>query len=384
MKIQIVRTAAVIFALLGAACGGALDGTGYQDIGLGGGEVRAGDTVVSVPEGAVDRTTGFSITPAPTAELPEGAAGPAIDLGPADARFNAPVTIRLRFDIDRLEDRTRSDLVWVGTVVDGEWEPLEDAAVDETARIARGTTRRGGRYGVVYGCGRGRRCPVALQFASAPERVLAGDCSPALELSTVSHSGRVVPVVHDTLVALSSDFENLAYFADARCQEEISALRIPARHSGASFHVRGRVARSAGITAQARDLRPGTHTMTIAARPGVRFEFVTPEQRFLTGACSAQYLVAFLDEYGNRAPVPNDARIILSATARASVTFHSDPRCQTPTSGIVMPSGDAAISFWASADLGPSAQLTETIALNAAVGAFGGGFAATQNAWVYP
>jgi len=386
MKIRILPLVAVTFAFLGAACGDGIGDTGYNDIGLEGGEVRTRDTVVSVPEGAVDRSTGLSITPAPAEELPEGTVGPAMDLGPADTQFNAPVAIQLRYDADRMEDGTRPDLLWVGTVVEGEWEPLEDLTVDEATRTIRGTTRRGGRYGPVYGCGRGRRCPVALKFVAGPARVVTGECSDALELRTVSYSGRVAPVVHDTVVALSSDFQNLYFFADADCTVQVDALRIPARRSGASFHVRGRETPGATITARARDLRADTHTLAIGTGTGprVRFGFITSQQRVLSGACSGENLLAFVDAYGNRAPLPNPARVIFSATSRATVTFYSDPRCQNATGGIPMDSGTASMSFWFSAELPAGAQQAEIITLSATVGAFDQGFTAAQDETIYP
>jgi len=340
--------------------------------------------VVSVPEGAVDRTTGLSITPAPAEELPEGTVGPAMDLGPADTQFSAPVTIQLRFDADRMEDSTRLDLLWVGTLVEGEWEPLENLTVDEATRTVRGTTRRGGRYGPVYGCGRGRRCPIALKFVSAPGRVITGECSEALELRTVSYSGRIAPVVHDTLVALSSDYQNLYFFADADCTVQVDALRIPAGRSGTSFHVRGRETPGATITARARDLRADTHTLAIGTGPRVRFGFITSQQRVHSGACSGENLLAFVDANGNRLPLPNPARVIFSATSRATVTFYSDPRCQNATGGIPMDAGTASMSFWFSADLGASAEQVEIITLTATVGAFDQGFTASQDESIYP
>jgi hypothetical protein len=384
MKIRILPMAAVTFAFLGAACGDGGGDAAYKDIGLEGGEVRARDTVLSVPEGAVDRTVGLNIAPAPADQLPEGVVGPAIDLGPADIQFNAPVTIQLRYDTDRLEDATRPDLVWAGTVVDGEWEPLEDMAVDEATRTVRGTTRRGGRYGPVYGCGLGRRCPVALQFVTRPMLVEAGDCSPAIELQTVSYAGRVVPVVHDTALAISSDFQNLYVYADAGCSEQVSMLRIPAGRSGASFHVRGRVSRAINITAQARDLRPDTYTMSIGPALATYFDFFTGPQRVLSGACSGENLLAFVDQYGNRAPLPNPARVIFSATSRATITFYSDPRCQNATGGIPMAAGDASMSFWFSAELPAGAQEAEIVTVTATVGAYERAFTATQDEAIYP
>jgi len=369
-------------AVVGAACGGIVDGTGetgYRTIDAAGGEVKAKDTVVTVPEGAVDAALTVTIAPAPADQLPEGAAGKAVDVGPDGAEFLQPVTVQLAFDPDALPDPTRVDLTWVGGVVDGEWEPLLDPVVDEVARVVRGTTRRAGRFGVVHACGRGRRCPVALDFDSAPQRVQAGDCSGAAVLKATDAAGRRSPVMHDTAVALSADEASLRFYGDAACQREISSLTIPARQTDASFYFSGRAARSVTLTAQARDLRQGTQDESIAPGPGITFSFVTAPQRLYAGRCSSAATVAFEDAYGNRAPVPNDARVIPSATATiGTVTFYSDDTCATATGGVTMPGGTASASLWFKDDLGPTAG-GETITITTAVGAFGGAFTASQD-----
>ncbi|HEY8208706.1 MAG TPA: hypothetical protein VIG99_14550 [Myxococcaceae bacterium] len=383
MHSRTLKTLAVTGALLGAACGGFIDGngeTGYKDIGTGGGEVRARDTVVTVPEGAVDSTVNFSITPVPADQLlglPEGVAGKVVDVGPEGREFNAPVTVQLRFDRTALPDATRTDLAWIGAVVDGEWEPLLDPVVDEAESIVRGTTRRAGRFGILHACGRGRRCPTALEFESAPQRVQAGDCSAAVTLKAVDMSGRRSPLQHDTAVALSTDEINTRFFSDAACQREISSLTIPARQTDGTFYFRGRVARSVTLTAQARDLRQGNQDETIYPGLGVAFDFVTSTQRVHSHACSAEVTVAFVDAFGNRAPVPNDARVTLAATApTGSVTFYSDDRCMVSTAGVTMTGGTAAVSFWFKDDL--ATLQGEAITLTATVGAFGGAFSASQ------
>jgi hypothetical protein len=365
-----------------AGCGDIQDGTsetGYRTIGATGGEVKAKDTVVTVPEGAVESALTVTIAPAPAEELPEGTAGKAVDVGPEGAEFLQPVSVQLAYDPDALPDTTRADLTWVGGVVDGEWEPLLDPVIDEEARLVRGTTRRAGRFGVVHGCGRGRRCPNALAFDSAPQRVEAGACSGAAVLKAIDASGRRSPVLRDTAVALSADELSLRFYADDGCQREISSLTIPARQTDATFYFRGRAARSVTLTAQARDLRPGSQDETIYPGAGVTFGFATAPQRVYAGRCSSVVTVAFEDAYGNRAPVPSDARVTLSSAATiGTVTFYSDDTCTTSTSGITMPSGTASVSFWFKDDFGPTAN-TDTVTITTSVGAFGGGFTASQD-----
>ncbi|HVE84892.1 MAG TPA: hypothetical protein VND93_18675, partial [Myxococcales bacterium] len=380
MRNRILPAVVAALALVGAACGGIVDGTGetgYKTLGTGGGEVRARDAVVTVPEGAVDQPVTFTIAPAPAEELPEGAAGLAVDVGPDASELKVPMTVQLRWNADLLPDATRPDLVWIGTVVDGEWDPLPDPVLNEVDRTAAGSTLRSGRFGVVYGCGRGRRCPVALDFASAPQQVLAGDCSAPVALRTMDVTGRSSPVQHDTTVALSADEASLIFYGDAACQRQISSLVIPARQSAATLYFRGRVSRSVTLTAQARDLRAGTQDEAILpATATASFGFVTAAQRVNAGACSAASTLAFEDAYGNRAPVPGDARVILSATS-GTVTFYGDDRCLTSTSGITMPAGAASVTFWFKDD---TASLQgETVTLTGAVGAFGSSYTASQD-----
>ena len=388
-----LKTLAVAGALLGAACGGIIDGngeTGYKNIGAGGGEVRTKGTVVTVPEGAVSTNTVFTIAPVPDDQLPglpEGLAGRAWDITPEGIAFNGLVGVQTSFDRTALPDPTRPDLVWIGILVDGEWEPLLDPVVDEAAGTVRGTTPRSGRFGVVHACGRGRRCPVELDFDSAPQQVQAGDCSGATTLKAVDAAGRRSPLQHDTTVALSTDEINTRFFADSGCQREISSLVIPARQTDGTFYFRGRVARSDTITAQARDLQQGTQDETIYPGAGTGFDFVTSTQRVNSHQCSAAVTVAFTDAYGNRAPVPNDARLTLSATAPSGiVTFYFDDQCTAPTTGtagIIMSAGTATATFWFKDDLNTTLQ-GENALITADVGAFGGAFTASQAESVVP
>jgi hypothetical protein len=387
----IVRTAAVALAALGVAgagCGGIVDGTGetgYRDIGTGGGEVKARDTVVSVPEGALEQTETITIDRAPAEELPEGAiAGTAVDLGPDGMQFRAPVTVRLRFDPAQLPELDRGDLVWVGTVVDGEWEPLENPALDLEASTVSGTTTHFSRFAAVFGCGRGRRCPVRLDFGSRPQQVVAGECSEAVLLQTVDHADRVSPVRHDTAVALSAGDSSLTFYGDAGCQREITGLTIPAGGARASFHFRGRADRSVTITAAARDLRPASQDERIVPGPAVRFDYFTQPQRVAEGDCSAVATVAFVDAFGNRTPVPNDARVTLAASGNAQVTFYSDAACTVASSGEVIPAGAAAASFYFSGALTGTVPQATAVTLTATVGAFGGAFSASQDASIVP
>src|SRR5262249_22988364 len=82
----------------------------------------------------------------------------------------------------------------------------------------------------------------------------------------------------------------------------------------------------------------------------------------------------------NRSPVPNDARVTLSATASTggTVTLYSDDQCTVSTAGVTMPGGTASASFWFKDDLSATA-LSETIPITAGLGAVRGGVHASQD-----
>lgn len=335
-------------AVLGAACGGIVDGTGetgYRNIDASGGEVRAKDTLITVPEGAVDAAVTITIAPAPADQLPEGAAGKAVDMGPENAEFLQPVTVQLAFDATALPDPTRPDLTWVGAVVDGEWEPLLDPVIDEAASTVRGTTLRSGRFGVVHGCGRGRRCPVALAFDSPPQRVEAGACSGATVLKTIDAAGRRSPVQHDTAVALSSDEPSVRFYGDAQCQQELSSLTIPARQTDATFYFRGLAARSVALAVQARDLQPASQDEVVQDPAPAALKFYSLPQTVAVGACSGPTTVGLVDASGNRTVAAASTPVAFQTSA--GMALYSDSACtvQVTASTIAAGSGSTTVSF---------------------------------------
>lgn len=389
MQMTIVRAVGVVLATLVAGCGpGQVDGTGEtgsRDIGTAGGEVRARDTLVTLPEGAVEETLTITIKRAPVEELPEGAIGSAVDLGPDGAQFKVPVTVQLKFDPAQLPEPDRTDLVWVGTVVDGEWEPLADLQLDLENNTVRGTTLHFSRFSAVFGCGRDRLCPVQLGFASPPQVVTVGDCSEPVELHALNYDGNLVPVMYDTVVALGASDSSLAFYADSGCQREINSLTIPTNGRQATFYFRGRADRSVTITAAARDLTDASQDEQIVLGPAVQFGYFSASQwGVISGECSSVATVAFEDAYGDRFPVPNDALVTLAASGSANVTFYSDDACTTATSGVTIPAGTASASFYFSGNLTGTPPQVAPVVLTATVSAFGGVFSATQDATIVP
>lgn len=388
MRMTIMRAAAVMVVALGVGCGGIVDGsgdTGYKDIGTGGGEVRARDVAVTLPEGALEQTETISIDRAPAEEeLPEGVLGSAIDLGPDGSQFKEPVRVELKFDPTQLPEGDPTEDLWVGTVVDGEWEPLADPQIDLESNTVSGTTLHFSRFARVWDCGRGRRCPVQLGFSTRPQQVVAGACSDPVGIHTLDYNGNVSPVRRDTLVLLSTDASSLAFYADANCQREINHLTIPARGARASFYFRGRADRAATITVQARRLRPDSQTEQIIPGTATRFVYVTDPQRVISGDCSAVATVAFLDSLANRSPLPSDARVLLSASGPISVTFYSDASCTTATSGVTIPAGAATASFYFSGSLTGTVPQPALVSLTATVGTLGAAYTASQDASIVP
>lgn len=341
---------AVMATLLGFSCNGLIDGTGetgYRDIGTSGGDVRAKDTVVSVPEGAVDHTERLTITPAPAEELPMGSAGLAVDLGPDGMQFTTPVKVQLAFDPAALPDPSRPDLVWIGTVVDGEWEPLADTEVNLETNTVSGTTLHFSRYGVVHGCGEGRRCATRISISSPAQRVAQGACSGRVGIRLLDEHERLAPVQHDTGLRLTSSRDGVAFYSDEACLHETHELAMARGTSETRFFFKGSSAGAFAVTVAARDLRPASQEDAIVAPTTTHhLTFVSARQSVGIGACSAATTVELQNGANEPVPVAAELPLSLSTVGSVGVSFFSDAACSVPTSQVAIPAGASQASFY--------------------------------------
>lgn len=129
-----------------SSSGSNADGGGKGDaavtsaaIGPQGGSVKTSDNNVEVqiPAGALDQTTTITIAPA-TAPI-AGAIGQAYEIGPTGTQFNQPITLLLRYEPQTLGSTAATSLV-IATVSGGQWQPIQDIAVDTSGHSVSGTT----------------------------------------------------------------------------------------------------------------------------------------------------------------------------------------------------------------------------------------------------
>ncbi|MBI3185151.1 MAG: hypothetical protein HYZ28_23695 [Myxococcales bacterium] len=152
---------AALAALFSCARDGLIDSngeTGVRDIGAAGGTLKGSGVTVVVPAGALSGTRRLTIEKAPEGN-PGGFAGTPVELGPSGTEFAAPVQVQFSFDPASLPSPELPELARVATVVNGDWEPLPDGAVDAAAGTVSGTTTHFSRFGVIQICGNARKCP---------------------------------------------------------------------------------------------------------------------------------------------------------------------------------------------------------------------------------
>jgi hypothetical protein len=156
-----MKRIAVLLLLAGCSRTGFVDSdgdTGVRDIDASGGEVKAKGALLSVPQGALDKTLRISVTLANDGNPTENV-GDAFELGPTGTTFARPVTVTLAVDASNIPDPAHPELLRVAVVDNGDWSPLPDSAYDAETGTVHGTTTHFSRYGIIQICGNFRTCP---------------------------------------------------------------------------------------------------------------------------------------------------------------------------------------------------------------------------------
>jgi hypothetical protein len=201
----------------------------------------------------------------------------------------------------------------------------------------------------------------SIAFTSVPSQLVAGSCSPPLQLEQRGASGAPASAPASLRYILTSDTkEGVTFHADPQCLEETKDVFIPAGETAAVLRIRPLTAGDVEIRAEGIAILPATATVKVDPAAASRIAFATPPRQVDSRQCSEEVRVTAQDAFGNPAAVTAPVQVNL-ASAPAGLTFHPVGACGgvTLTSVIIAP-GAATASFSFSGAGAGMYQLTAT------------------------
>lgn len=199
-----------------------------------------------------------------------------------------------------------------------------------------------------------------LAFLTGPQTVTAGTCSGAATVQTRDVHGNASSVGTNTSVALGA--ATMTFYADAACSSPLGSVTVLAGANTATFYFKDDVAGGRAISATSAGFSPANQTETVRPASPAKVVFTTTAQTLLASACSAAATVETRDALEN--PTTAGAAVALSVGATpadAAVSFYSDAACATPASGLTIPAGSSAGTFYFRGRTGGTATLTATV-----------------------
>jgi hypothetical protein len=187
--------------------------------------------------------------------------------------------------------------------------------------------------------------PVSLVFVTAPQSLVAGQCSAAVELETRDARGVVALLESSTSVGLSGS-AGLTFYSDEGCASAVTSLLMRAGQSRAGFRYRAERAGAVLVIASPDAFPSATQPQTVAPGAPSRIEFSTPSHVVAKDVCSGVTRVRVVDALGNPSPQPQASSLGLEAVPVGGLSFFSDAACSTPVASVPVAAGAAESSFY--------------------------------------
>ena len=185
---------------------------------------------------------------------------------------------------------------------------------------------------------------VGLDYGSAAQTVVAGNCSPSFTRVVVEDAyNNVSQTTADVSVNLSAP--NTTFYSDSSCTLEQSSYTIANGGSGFNFYFKATNAGSLTITAASLSYPSASQVQTIEIAPANRLRITSVAKNQAAGACSTVLTVRSEDEFGNASAVASDA---LLEFAGEGMTFYTTNDCNEANvfENITLASGQTSRSFY--------------------------------------
>jgi trimeric autotransporter adhesin len=208
-----------------------------------------------------------------------------------------------------------------------------------------------------------------LLFSSVPFTVTAGQCGPAITLTSTDYAGNVSNVTANTQIALSSSSSADAFYSDSACTISVPGVTIAGGTNSVTFYYEDTKAGAPTITATSLLTSPAQQETVNPAAPS-KLAIGTAPFAVIAGQCSGTVTVSSEDQFGNISNVPAEIQADLSTTSTGG-KFYSDAACQNqilPSAGKIfvnIASGSSSASF-SYADTVPGTPSNQTATITAA------------------
>lgn len=200
---------------------------------------------------------------------------------------------------------------------------------------------------------------LAYLSPTTPARI-ANTCSAIVTLESRDSGGNRSNVSSAVTVNLSaSPPGGFQFFTNSQCSgTPVTSVTLAANASQVDYYWLGTAAGTITITATGGSLMPPSPlAATVTPGQASNIVFATPPRSAIAGTCSAAITVQSRDAFGNIASVGADTTLMLGAAA--GLTYYLDSTCSgATTTTATIPSGMAAISFYARGTVAPSYNVT--------------------------
>lgn len=188
--------------------------------------------------------------------------------------------------------------------------------------------------------------PVALGFVSSPVTVVAGTCSPKVEVEARGTIGQRAPVEADTRVTLAAGpAARLGFFADSACTASVGEVTVAKDADRAGFHFRAEAAGTVRIAASADGLVSATQDEAVDPAAPARVVFDSAAQSIKVGACSAPAVLEVHDAFDNPSRATAAVDVTLTVSPTSGMEMFSDAACTTPATSVAIAAAVLKASF---------------------------------------
>lgn len=189
--------------------------------------------------------------------------------------------------------------------------------------------------------------PDRIAFVTAPQTLIAGACSAAVDLESRDGTGTPRAVSSATPIELTAPSgSGVTFFADAACGSPVSSVSLPPGSSTARFYFRATVSGNPVLAASVTGWTGDSQTATIDPDVADQLGFGTPARTARAGECSAAVVVQIQDRFGNPSPAPALTPVNLSAAPSSGFTLYSDSGCTTEITSTSIGVGATSVDLY--------------------------------------
>jgi len=174
--------------------------------------------------------------------------------------------------------------------------------------------------------------PTKLGITTAPQTVLSGECSNALNIQTQDFDGNESPVLGIVLVNLLG--ANYQFYSDSSCSNLITSQSFVIGESLKQIYFKGNNVGTFSMAFTSPGFSSVTQDQTIDAGHASVLKFISSSQNLLTDQCSSLVQFKVVDKNSNNTMV--SAPLVVDLTPTGGLLFYSDSSCTQAISSVTI------------------------------------------------